>query len=285
MTAREVSNDPPGQSSTSTPLKTGGLTPLPFNAELYYNNILVAKNQVIYNLDPNKMKIKFTDQTLGDTSIYFYYSFMDQADVKDPSPARYTIMWFIPLPATGLQLTATLNESNTNLKWLTLSEQGTSHFAMERSVDNINFTTIADNIKAAGESVSRLDYQMMDNIENLLQESIIYYRVKLVDLDGHVTYSNVAPVRLVKSLGISSWPNPFRSAINININAAAAQTLTIKLSDLTYRTIRSYSQHVPRGASQVSINDLEKLPSGMYLLEVREQSNRIITTEKFIKTQ
>ena len=53
---------------------------------------------------------------MGDITISFRYSFVDAAIMKDPTPATYTLIWLMPLPAEGLIASARLNDNNATNK-------------------------------------------------------------------------------------------------------------------------------------------------------------------------
>ncbi len=254
---------------------------VPFNSELYYSNNLVTDGTLIDNFNPNLLQIKVTSAAVGDISISFWYSYVDAAGIKDPTPAKYTVLWGIVLPSTGLTASVNLNNNEATINWHTLSEQNTSYFEVEQSFDNTNFTTVSEKIDAAGNSTTRRNYQSTDNIERV-QHSIIYYRIKLVDISGKVTYSNVATVRLSKKPGVSVWPNPFQSTITISITTEKETTIDIKLIDVNGRTLQSKNQQASKGISMITINDLEKLPSGVYLVEITDKSAGT-TFQKLIK--
>jgi hypothetical protein len=203
--------------------------------------------------------------------------------MKDQSPATYTLVWLIPLPSTGLTASATLDNDMATIKWNTQSEQNTSHFIIERSIDNRTFTATAGRVNAAGNSDSRRDYEMRDNISGLAHNGIIYYRVKLVDVDGKYAYSNTVIVRVLAELRTTAWPNPFQSVINISVNADKATTINIKLSDVNGRMIRTVSQAVSKGISQIALHDVERLPAGVYLVEMKDERSTIKTVYKLIK--
>jgi hypothetical protein len=244
---------------------------VPANAELYYNGGLVINGQMITNFNPSLFQLKITAAALGDTTVAFKYSFVDAAIMKDPSPATYTLVWLIPLPVEGLMASANLDGNIATIKWYTHSEQNTSYYVVERSVDNTNFTVTGNKVSAAGNSVTRKDYQLPDNIAGMSQYPVIYYRVKLVDIDGKVSYSNVVAVRLSKKPGVTVWPNPFQSSITISISTDRETTLDIKLIDVNGKALRSMSQSASRGITQVAIRDLEQLPAGMYLVEITDR--------------
>lgn len=255
---------------------------VPSNSEMYYNNTLVTNGQVIENFNPNLLQILVTPAALGDVSIEFSYSFVDAAGVRDPSPAKYTMVWLVPLPATGLTLAATLDGKETLLQWHTLSEQNTSHFVIERSADNSNFNPIGYQVQAAGNSVTRTDYRQSDNIEGLTNHPVIYYRVKLVDINGKISYSNVSAVRMSAKPGVAVWPNPFQSAITVSITTTRESTIDVRLIDVNGRVLKSHKQDVGKGTTQVAIQDLSRLPAGVYLVEITDKSAGT-TFQKLIK--
>src|SRR5262249_51171903 len=145
------------------------------------------------------------------------YSYVDAAAIKDPTPATYTLIWPVPLPANDLKAIASLSGDIATIKWSTLSEENTKNFVVERSLDNSNWTVTGYPVPAAGTSVTKTEYQMPDDISNLAMKKIIYYRVKLIDIDGRVTYSNVVVVRLSQKTEVTAWPNPFQSSLTISI--------------------------------------------------------------------
>ncbi|MGK2860925.1 MAG: T9SS type A sorting domain-containing protein, partial [Chitinophagaceae bacterium] len=259
---------------------------VPNNSELYYNNALVSNGQVITNFNADLFQVKMTAATLGDISIAFRYSFVDAAQIKDPTPASYTLMWLVPLPAVGLTASESLNEKDNIalIKWSTLSEQNTHYFLVERSVDNVNFQTVSNKIQAAGSSESRRDYDMNDNVKTLVQNDVIYYRIKLVDADGKITYSNVVAVRISRKPGVTIWPNPFQSAITISITNEKESTIEINIIDVNGRVLRSSSQKVPKGISLVNMNNLDQLPGGVYLVEITDKIAGT-TFQKLIKNK
>jgi hypothetical protein len=256
---------------------------VPNNAELYYTGLLVTNAQMINNFNPDLLQVRVTAATLGSNSVQFRYSYVDAALMKDPSPASYALMWFIPLPVDGLIAQANLSGTVTTVKWLTLSEQNTDHFLLERSLDNIRFIAIGKPVDAAKNSISKQEYQQQDNISSLMQNPVVYYRVKLIDIDGRVKYSNVVAVRLNGVVGITAWPNPFVTSITVNISTIQNTELTIRLVDMAGRTVLTNNQQASRGISQVTLSGLDKLSKGVYLLDVTDRVSGNKTVHKFIK--
>ena len=244
---------------------------IPNNSELYYNNTLITNGQLIDNFNPSLLQVRVTAAAMGDTSIKFRYSFVDDAVMKDPTPATYKLIWFIALPAKGLTVSANLKDDKAYLNWYTLSEQNTKYFEVERKYGNTDFTVTGYKITAAVNSDTRKDYQMTDDISNLTQNEVIYYRVKLVDFDGKETYSNIITVRVSKKPGVTIWPNPFHSSITVSITTEKETIIDINLIDVNGNQIRKFSQRASKGLNQISIQNLDQLPGGVYLVEITDK--------------
>jgi len=117
-----------------------------------------------------------------------------------------------PLPVKLLSFNANLDQAQTkvNLAWSTATETNTHHFVIERSIDGKNFTE-AGTMAAAGNSNELKNYQLTDNISSL-NATVIFYRLRQVDVDGEVTYSQTKIIRLSKQTGnknsLQAYPKP-----------------------------------------------------------------------------
>jgi hypothetical protein len=188
-----------------------------------------------------------------------------------------------PLPATGMELSVNLQDYISHLTWYTLSEQNTSHFVVERSLDGRTFTEINSSIRAAGSSFSRKDYSYNDDISSLSSEKVIYYRVKLVDKDGTYKYTNIVIVRLNTKEGITVWPNPFTTNLTVSINTSVASQYSMKLMTITGQQLMTKSVKVLPGTTVVSLQNFEKFAKGTYVLYIQNNSNSSVHIEKIVK--
>ncbi|HMP91967.1 MAG TPA: T9SS type A sorting domain-containing protein, partial [Phnomibacter sp.] len=194
------------------------ITSLPAYANLYYNGVQITQADVtagtgtaiISNYNPALLDIRFTAaldvNNLPITQTSFTYAAIDLANGVDPTPATYLINISSILPATGLSLSGKLTGNEVRLVWTTVTEANTSHFVVERSADGSRFSSLG-NVTAAGSSQTMRSYNYEDN--KLQSSQIWYYRIKLVDMDGTVRYSNVVSIRLAAITGILQvYPNP-----------------------------------------------------------------------------
>jgi Secretion system C-terminal sorting domain len=175
------------------------------------------------------------------------------------------------LPSTGFVASSKLNQSTANVEWKTESEINTDFFIVERSVDAVNFSMI-NTTKAAGTSSSIRYYSYADDISSLINVKTIYYRVKLVDLDGRITYSNITSVNLKNEIGLQVWPNPFISKVLISINTQESEKINMSLFDMQGKLIRQYKTKAVKGINNLELNSLENLPIGIYNLRVESET-------------
>ena len=105
-----------------------------------------------------------------------------------------------------------VNRGNTNdLSWKTATEEAGDRFEIERSVDGKNFDKIGA-IDAKGSAPSVYGF-----IDQSPLSGTNYYRLKFMNSDGSIFYSNIASANLSenKESAISVYPNPMTDKLNI----------------------------------------------------------------------
>jgi len=168
----------------------------------------------------------------------------------------------VVLPVTGLQLAVQLSGNTSLVNWKTFTEINSRTFEVERSTDGIQFTAI-HNRAAAGNSNAERRYQYQDL---LAFSGTYYYRIKAVDADGRIIYSDIKQVTYKTNGQIVAGPNPFESVINIS---NIANTQKIDLLDMAGRIL--ISRKIKNETS--SILDATLLPAGVYHLKITRTDN------------
>lgn len=163
------------------------------------------------------------------------------------------------LPITGLNLSAVYSNVVT-LTWQTLTEQNTDKFVVEKSIDGVNFTAIA-NVNAAFTSNSLRKYNYIDNTPN---GSLLYYRIRSVDIDGKVTYSNIAKVRTDGKKEITIYPNPAQQFVNISVSGIVGK-LSADIYNVEGRLVMQ--KQIQQGVSSIDISSISK---GIYLVVLKD---------------
>lgn len=186
-----------------------------------------------------------------------------------------------PLPVELLAFFAKNVNGDVHLNWSTSSETNNKGFFIERALDGVNFKDI-NFVEGAGNSKSIRNYTAKDANPFALANTI-YYRLRQVDFDGSIAYSNIAIVSENDGVEetIAVYPNPFNESTGVLISTAAVGTVQIEIVDLLGRTVAVQVSPVVAGAQYVNISGLNQLTSGVYV--VRVSNGNVVTTTKVQK--
>jgi hypothetical protein len=185
------------------------------------------------------------------------------------------------LPVTLINWNATCSGSSVNLKWTTTVEKNASHFIIERSFDGSEYSDDAM-IVAVGNSDITNNYAYTDKIP-AGNSGIIYYRLKMVDMDGGGKVSEVRIVRIGKSnteqVKVAAYPNPVISDLRVTVPQSwQDKTVTYQLVSAQGQIIKSYT--VQR-AGQTEIISMSGVPAGMYVISIK--NGDAISTQTIVK--
>jgi len=195
-----------------------------------------------------------------------------------------------------LNFSAVKASSSVQVNWETKNEENYTLFTVERSIDNgTTFNPIGGFI-----SGSQGDYGFTDNnpVTGLNQ-----YRLKVIDLNGTVTYSKVVSVDYSPPApGIVVYPNPVSTVLNVTIvlpgNAAstAATDKVVTISSLLPALAKAdqYSISIVNNLGAVVgkaesnqltwQTDVTKLLPGSYVIQVVSKTGKgVIGQATFIK--
>ncbi|MFT3912158.1 MAG: T9SS type A sorting domain-containing protein [Ferruginibacter sp.] len=193
----------------------------------------------------------------------------------------YGLHWDATLPVLPVTLSdfnATLKGQDVLCEWKTLQEQNSSHFIIERSNDAVHFNSIGK-LAMAGNTVLPVDYHFTDENAWLTGKDYLYYRLKMVDMDGSFKYSNTANVKLKYATAISIYPNPAVDKINISFMSYFNEQASITILDEA--GIKRYQQSISivKGNNSRELN-IHALPAGNYIILVNAKNKY---TGRFIK--
>lgn len=182
------------------------------------------------------------------------------------------IYFGFPLSSQQLAATVAILESETqcNVNWFTTVEVNTKNFHIERSVDGKNFSKVGDK-PASGNTIGKTNYNFVDNIADISHATLIYYRIKLYDIDNSYKYSNVITARPVNDENIMVYPTLFTNNIAIEYTSADNSFLDIILTDAAGKTIFKQNFAVEKGFNKLNVKHLESIAAGNYYLKVVNQ--------------
>lgn len=168
-----------------------------------------------------------------------------------------------PLSIELTSFTGSLVSQSVLLLWSTSSETDNDYFQIERSIDNSNFDTIGKK-QGALNSQSLLTYDWLDsNIEN----SIYYYRLRSVDINGYGELSETIQIRtdFISSQG-SVFPIPAGDALSVKPSFRAQELYWSVFDNLGNTVLNAYIID----PKEIFSIDISALPKGFYYLFMRE---------------
>lgn len=178
-----------------------------------------------------------------------------------------------------IDFNGTSQMNKVTLNWSIITPINIDRFEVERSTDNISFAkvgTVAGNL-----TLNELhSFAANDDISNVYAQ-IIYYRLKIVDVNGNVKYSNILPIkRIINRTAVTIQPNPAADATSVHFFAEKEGEVTIRLIDAVGKTVYFNKQKVFKGNNNIQLNELSKYSNAVYSLQV--SVNDEIVTQKLI---
>ena len=171
-----------------------------------------------------------------------------------------TLVMITNVPLTLIGFQAERNGTNTNCTWQTTAELNTAYFIVQRSTNGCEFAN-AYTVKAIGSTSELNRYSYIDDLDKDLKNvTAIYYRLQMVDKDGHFSYSRIVRVNLTNNNEFSIYPNPAKHWVKIS----GKDINTVQITDINGR-ILILKNNINSDFTSVDIRDLSK---GVYLINI-----------------
>jgi hypothetical protein len=178
------------------------------------------------------------------------------------------------LPLDLISFMGTKEGTYNHLSWITAHERNVSHFDVQRSSDAVHFITIGT-VAALGNTTEEEDYDFNDN-SPLAGNN--YYRLRMIDLDGTSTTSNI--INLNRPVGYVSltnlYPNPAKTIVNFELYSPSQEDVNVKVLDVLGREVFSSSVNLQQGLNTNTL-DVSQFTPGLYFLNVTCCGGKVIT--------
>ena len=175
------------------------------------------------------------------------------------------------LPIIGLTIKGKNIGYNNKIDFETLAEINTAYMTVERSNNGIMFSTISGKILPKGNMNSGAKYLFID--DKILP--VGYYRIKVTDIDGEISYSEIISVKAAKTERLFSvLANPAHSFIQLAVFTQQPVQIVLvnSIGQIVYKANNTAS-------AAISI-DASKFATGMYQLIIiagdKKQTEKII---------
>ncbi len=146
-----------------------------------------------------------------------------------------TINSCLTLPISLGNFSYTPINKTIRLNWETLSERNTKNFAIERSSDGTNFTTLG-NINAAGNSSDKKTYSFIDKNPRYIN----HYRIKQVDVDSKFSYTKMLFIKVPQANPLEVLGNVVKDNLQIAIRLPQADIASLQLYDFSGRIVQQF---------------------------------------------
>ncbi|MCX7610518.1 MAG: glycosyl hydrolase family 18 protein [Ignavibacterium sp.] len=193
-----------------------------------------------------------------------------------------------PLPVELVFFDAVYFDGKVKLTWKTASELENYGWEIEKAVKSSTnpilkeWNTIGF-VNGSGNSNSPKEYHFIDND---VQYGEVYYRLKQIDYDGSIEYSN--PIRLYINykppiVSLNAFPNPFNSNTTIRFELPKQGFVKLEVYDILGRKIKSLvNKFFKEGIYEMNLNG-DDLSSGIYILYLKIDENAVIHKIQLIK--
>lgn len=176
------------------------------------------------------------------------------------------------LPVNLISFDGALVNKNSRLQWRTENESNNKGFELQRSYNGTDFKTIGF-IPSAANSSGAGSYGFNDPE---LAQSLNYYRLKQMDVDGAFKLSNIVLLKVNISNEIKVLNNPFNTFIDIQLSTAFAPSSVMQLLDANGRLITQ--QILMPNLIRQRMNVRSNLAKGVYYLKVIAGKQQFVST-------
>jgi len=179
------------------------------------------------------------------------------------------------LPVELVDFNAKAIDKEVLLQWTTASEIDHDYFAVEQSVDGEDYKELG-RIENEGDSYELKKYSFTDTKPATGDN---FYRLRQVDLDGHIEFSSIRGVKIAKQTDYSIYPTFAREQVTLRFEKHLETELAIRVIDMSGKLVKE--THIDRGQETVTIETFD-LVTGTYLVAF-EGEQLGLKTGRFVK--
>ncbi len=233
-----------------------------------YNLLLVVKDSAAAITNDIKYNIRFANTGIWDATegANILRSNITLNSAVNPGTGSFLgTSWFgTPqiLSADLLDFKASSVNSFTTLSWQMALPNNINSITIEKSLKG----TIFNNIATVNNNNSSYFYKD----EVILQNNITFYRLKLINTNGEISYSKI--IRVLKNDLIAQiiniFPQPAKSFATLELNSKYNCNTILFLTNLDGKIVLQKPIHINVGNNQINNIDVNNLPAGIYICKI-----------------
>lgn len=215
------------------------------------------------------LRFEFTSDADGGSFAYE----LDDGFYIDNVKVVKTSVFAVPLGVKFINFDGKLLPDNTvQLNWEAVTDQQHDHFEVERSENGISFISL-------GRSVSQPPYKFIDASPFA---GTNYYRIKQVDMDGHITYSRTIALSLSLHLELKVYPNPAKDIISLETESLHPAMLQLQITNSLGQVVYQRPYSMEAGKNKLTIDSKDWKPS-IYMLRLFDNNGSVISVHRVVK--
>ena len=177
------------------------------------------------------------------------------------------------MPVTLNRFSGTIVQQDASLSWATASEINMAGYEVERSINGKDFTSVGNRVDAMNSTFTQ-HYKLIDKNIFDIHTGNVYYRLKMINMDGGATYSGMLVLSLKGNSNTRLYPNPAQENIFLEVVLSGEKT-PFHIYNAEGRLIRSELRSVVKGKNLLEFN-IADLPKGIYYLQYENFVRKIM---------
>ena len=167
------------------------------------------------------------------------------------------------LPLKLLSFNLVNNRDVTNLHWQIACTSSSAQFTIERSADANHFSPLHSQTETQARCAQPFDYT-----DNHTPAGRSFYRLKMTDVDGSATYSNIIMVLNSKAtMPLQVYPTLVTGHTTLTIQSADRANGLVIVFDAAGKRLKQVNISLARGSNSIGLETGELVP-GIYHLQV-----------------
>jgi len=161
------------------------------------------------------------------------------------------------------------------LEWKILDNTSVNKFVIERSINYFNFSEIGA-IKVS--NLNEKQYFFTDS--SIINNSTYNYRLKIIEKDGNITYSNVIMFKNEEFVLSKVFPNPTNDQLNYYFYSDKPEKTEIIVYNILGTIVDRLNINLIQGENNIRI-DTKKLKIGKYYIAIKNYKNSSVLFSKY----
>lgn len=201
---------------------------------------------------------------------------IDNAGKEDPTPGSVSLVYFGVVPLKIVSFTAAPKGSQVNLQWIVSEQINITTYEVEASANGRTFATIATLASTGNQGAT------YDAVHSTPAAGINYYRIKTIEKDGTISYSEIRKVNFGKGGTVIIYPNPVATG-GVNITLTGSMIGKVATLSIIAMDGKLISQQKINSTGQTETLDVSRLASGSYVVRIVTDAEVINKTIEVIR--